>query len=67
VAAGFGCFAGYALSKLLLDMIFRINSGVSINSLVLSFICVLIITLFTIGSRVFYALRTKATDVLKAN
>ncbi len=67
LAAGLGCYAGYSLSKLLMDMIFRINSGVSMNSLIFSFTCVLIITLFTIGSRVLYALRTKATDVLKAN
>ena len=67
LAAGLGCYAGYALSKLLMDMIFRINSGVNMKSLILSFICVLIITLATIGSRVLYALRTKAADVLKAN
>ena len=34
LAAGLGCYAGYALSKLLMDMIFRINSGVSMNSLI---------------------------------
>jgi len=67
LAAGFGCYAGYSLSKLLMDMIFRINSGVNMNSLIYSFICVLVMTLLIIGSRVWYALRTKATDVLKAN
>ena len=67
VAAGIGCYAGYVLSKLLMDMIFRINAGVSISSLTVSFICVLIISAITIGSRVWYAVRTKTTDVLKAN
>jgi putative ABC transport system permease protein len=62
-----GCYAGYTLSKLLMDMIFRINAGVSIASLTFSFICVLVISAVTIGSRVRYALRKKATDVLKAN
>jgi putative ABC transport system permease protein len=67
LAAGLGCYAGYSLSKLLMDMIFRINSGVSTTSLIFSFICVLMITLVTIGSRVWHALRTRATDVLKVN
>ena len=52
LAAGIGCYAGYVLSKLLMDMIFRINAGVSIASLTLSSICVLVISTITIGSRV---------------
>ncbi len=67
LSAGFGCYAGYSLSKLLMDMIFRMNSGVSTTSLIFSFICVLLITLFTIGSRVWHALRTKPADVLKVS
>lgn len=67
VAAGIGCYAGYTLSKLLMDMIFRINSGVSVASLMLSFICVLVISAVTIGSRVWAAIQKKATEVLKAN
>jgi putative ABC transport system permease protein len=67
IAAGIGCYAGYALSKLLMDMIFRINAGVSIASLTISFICVLVISAVTIGSRVWRAVRKKSCDVLKAN
>jgi putative ABC transport system permease protein len=67
VAAGIGCYAGYRLSGLLMDLIFRINVGVSIASLTVSFICVLVISAITIGTRVWYAVRKKATDVLKAN
>ena len=67
LAAGIGCYAGYTLSRLLMDLIFRINVGVSIASLTLSFICVLVISAITIGTRVWYAVRKKATDVLKAN
>ena len=67
LSAGIGCYAGYLLSKLLMDMIFRINSGVSISSLTISFTGVLLISAITIGSRVWLVLRTKATDVLKAN
>ncbi|MEO6549833.1 MAG: ABC transporter permease [Ferruginibacter sp.] len=67
LATVFGCYAGYTLSKLLMDMIFRINAGVSMGSLVASFLCVLLISAITIGSRVRYAILKKATDVLKAN
>ena len=67
LSAGIGCYAGYTLSKLLMDMIFRINAGVSIASLIEAFICVLVITVITIGSKVWEAVHKKATDVLKAN
>jgi putative ABC transport system permease protein len=62
-----GCYIGYALSRLLMNLIFRINSGVSLSTLWISFMCVLIIAFVTIGSRVWYVLSTKATDALKSN
>lgn len=67
LSAVIGCYGGYALSKLLMDLIFRINAGVSSSSLALSFIGVLLICGATIGARVWLVLRTKATDALKAN
>jgi ABC-type antimicrobial peptide transport system permease subunit len=67
LASAMGCYAGYALSRLLMDMIFRINAGVNITSLVISFAGVLLICAFTFGSRVWYAVHQKTTDVLKGN
>lgn len=67
LASFIGCYAGYMLSKLLMDMIFKVNSGVSTASIILSFICVLIIGSVTIGSKVLQALQKKPSDVLKAN
>jgi putative ABC transport system permease protein len=67
LAAGIGCYGGYALSKLLMDLIFRINAGVSTSSLTVSFIGVMLICAGTIGVRVWLVLKTKATDALKAN
>jgi putative ABC transport system permease protein len=67
LSAVVGCYGGYALSKLLMDLIFRINAGVSSSSLTYSFIGVLLICGATIGARVWLVLRTKATDALKAN
>jgi putative ABC transport system permease protein len=67
LSAIIGCYGGYALSKLLMDLIFRINAGVSSSSLAISFIGVLLICAITIGARVWIVLRSKATDALKAN
>ncbi len=43
LSAVLGCYGGYMLSKLLMDLIFRINAGVSSSSLAISFAGVLII------------------------
>ncbi len=67
LSAVVGCYGGYALSKLLMDLIFRINAGVSSSSLTISFVGVILICGATIGARVWLVLRTKATDALKAN
>ena len=67
LSAGLGCYAGYTLSKLLMDMIFRINAGVAFSTLWISFTCVLLIAAVTVGSRVWVALSTKATEVLKGD
>jgi len=67
LAAALGCYAGYVLSKLLMDLIFRINAGVSMTSLWISFACVLAIAAVTVASRVWTALHTKATEVLKGD
>ena len=67
VAAMIGCYCGYSLSKLLMDLIFRINAGVSSNSMAISFAGVLIICAGTIGARVWMVLRSRTTDALKAN
>jgi putative ABC transport system permease protein len=67
LSAVIGCYSGYALSKLLMDLIFRINAGVSSSSLAVSFFGVLLICACTIGARVWMVLRTNATDALKAN
>jgi putative ABC transport system permease protein len=67
LSAIIGCYGGFALSKLLMDLIFRINAGVSSSSLAISFIGVLLICGTTIGARVWIVLRSKTTDALKAN
>lgn len=65
LASALGCYAGYALSGLLMDMIFRINAGVSLPVIWISLAAVLLITTVTIGARVWAALRVNPTTVLK--
>ena len=67
LSAIIGCYGGYTLSRLLMDLIFRINAGVSTSSLAISFAGVLIICACTIGARVWMVLRSKTTDALKSN
>ncbi len=65
VASLFGCVAGYALTKLLLDMIFRINAGISTLSLVLSVVVLLLIAAFVCGIKVWQAIRTNPVKSLR--
>jgi len=66
-AAVLGCFAGYRLAKLLMDMIFTINVGVAFSTLWVSFACVLVIAVVTVSSRIWVAFNTKASKVLKGD
>lgn len=61
-----GCFSGIALTRLLMDSIFRINTGVNITTVWIAFIVVLLITGVTIAIKVREAMVTKPVDVLKA-
>ena len=67
LSAGIGCYGGFAMSKLLMDLIFRINAGINTYSLLASFTAVFLICAITIGARVWFVLRSNATDALKAN
>lgn len=67
IAAIAGCYAGYSLSKLLMDLIFRINAGVEISTLWISFLCVFIISVLTIGTRIWAASKRNAAEVLKGD
>ena len=66
VAAVIGCYGGWALTKLLMDMIFKINVGVGASTVLLSSAAVFAIALTTVGVRVWYAIRMNPSDVLKA-
>jgi putative ABC transport system permease protein len=61
-----GCFAGWSLTRLLLDMIFKINAGVSPISLVWSVIVLLVITAITSGIKVWQAVKTNPVKMLRS-
>ena len=65
VSSLIGCALGYLLARQLMDMIFRINAGVRVDSLVISFGSILLLSGVIIASRVGYLSRVRTTDVLK--
>ena len=66
LSAFLGCFVGWALTRLLLDMIFKINVGVSAGSLVWSVIVLFVIAAVTSGVKVRQAVRTNPVTLLRS-
>jgi putative ABC transport system permease protein len=67
IVSGFlGCYSGWALTKLLLDMIFKINVGVSGSSLIWSMIVLFVIAAVTSGIKVVQAVRTNPVKLLRS-
>ncbi len=67
IASCLGIFAGMSLTKLLMDLIFRINIGINMNTVMntLITICVLVCTIAAI--KIWQVDRMKPAAVLKAN
>jgi putative ABC transport system permease protein len=61
-----GCSLGFLLARQLMNMVFQINAGVRADSLLISFIGILLLSGTIIVSRVAYLSRVRTTDVLKA-
>ena len=66
VAAVIGCYGGWYSTKLLMDLIFRINVGVSMNTMFISSLAIFVIAFLTVGIKVWEAVRTNPAEVLKA-
>ena len=66
VSAIVGCYGGWALSRLLLDSIFKINAGVEINSLIGSVTVLFVIAAITSGIKVWQAVRANPVELLRA-
>lgn len=66
VSSFIGCYGGWALTNLLLDMIFKINSGVSTGALIGSIAALLIITSIITSIKVWQAIRTNPAKLLSS-
>jgi putative ABC transport system permease protein len=65
VSALLGCYGGYALTKLLLDLIFKINAGVTSTTLIGAVAALFIIAAFVTGIKVWQAVRTNPVKMLR--
>jgi len=66
IGAAVGCYSGYALTKLLLDMIFKVNSGIASSTLIYSVLVLFIIAGITSGIKVWQAVRTNPVKLLRS-
>lgn len=66
VSAGLGSLAGLALTRMLINMIFKINSGVGLDSLLWAVIVLFLIAGITSGIKVREAVRANPVKLLRA-
>lgn len=67
VGSFLGCYGGHTLSKLMMDMIFKVNSGIGTGTLAFSLAVMFAIAMFTVGIKVLTAIRTNPAEVLKGD
>ncbi len=60
-----GCYAGYQLTTLLMDLIYTVNVGVNWPTILFSTIVILIITTLTVGFKVWQTLNVNPAELLK--
>ncbi|MBC7828464.1 MAG: ABC transporter permease, partial [Chitinophagaceae bacterium] len=65
VSAILGCYGGWSLTKLLLDMIFKINVGIENSTLIISVGILFLITACITGAKVWQAVRTNPVKLLR--
>ena len=65
-SALFGAYAGYALSKLLLDLIFKTNNGIGGYTMLYAIAILFAIAAITTGIKVWQAVKTNPVKMLRA-
>jgi putative ABC transport system permease protein len=65
ISSVIGCTVGFLLARQLMNMIFRINAGVRMDSMIISFLGILLLSGTVIASRVGYLSRVRTAEVLK--
>lgn len=66
VSAAVGCYGGWMLSGVLLNMIFKVNAGIQQSTLVGSVVVLFVLGSLTTGVKVWQAIRTNPVKLLKA-
>ncbi|MBK7938321.1 MAG: FtsX-like permease family protein [Lewinellaceae bacterium] len=66
IGAALGCFAGWFLTKLLMDLIFKINVCVEPVTLLFGVAALFLISGLTVGLKVRQAVRANPADVLRS-
>lgn len=67
IAAFLGIYGGYSLTKLLMDLIFKINIGVNGITVFYSILGVCLLVALTMGIKIWQTLNLKPTQILKSN
>jgi len=65
VSAVVGCYGGWALTRLLMNMIFKINAGIANSTLISSVIVLFVIAALTSGIKVWQAIKTNPVKLLR--
>jgi putative ABC transport system permease protein len=65
ISAAIGCYGGWTLTKLLMNMIFKINKGIDNSTLISSVIVLFVIAGITSGRKVWQAIRTNPVKLLR--
>ena len=60
-----GCYGGYYLTQLLMDLIYTVNVGVNWATIVFSTTVVLIISAITVGFKIWQTMNINPADILK--
>ncbi len=66
IASLVGCFGGYVLTKLLLDMIFKVNVGIETSTIINSIVILFFIVAITSGIKVWQAVKLNPAKTLRA-
>ena len=66
VAAAIGGYGGWALTKLLMDMIFKVNSGIATSTIISSVVVLFLIAGITSGIKVWQAVRSNPIKNLRS-
>ena len=67
IAAFLGIYSGWSLTKLLMDLIFKVNIGVNMTTILLAFIGICLLIMVVLGIKVYQVGRMKPASVLKSN